>query len=91
MPFALLEALAAGRPALVTPETNLGDLITSYGAGVEVSGEAHQVAAGIELILSLPRDEHARMQHQARRLIRERFAWERVIGELAAHYRRIAG
>lgn len=90
MPFALLEALAAGRPALVTPETNMGDLITSYGAGVEVAGEAHDIAAGIELLLALRRDDHVRMQNQGRRLIRERFTWERLIGQLAAHYRRIA-
>lgn len=91
MPFALLEALAAGRPALVTPETNLGDLITRYGAGIEVDADAHQIAVGIERLLSLSAQDRARMKRQAQWLIRERFTWERVIGQLASHYRRIVG
>jgi glycosyltransferase involved in cell wall biosynthesis len=89
MPFALLEALAAGRPVLVTPETNLGDAVASYGAGVEVGGDVRQIATGIQFLLSLPGEDYIRMQRQARQLIRERFTWERVIGELAATYRRM--
>ena len=89
MPFALLEALAAGRPALVTPETNLGDLVARYGAGVEVTGKVQEIASGLQFLLSLPREEYFRMQLQARRLTSERFTWERVVKDLASHYRRI--
>jgi glycosyltransferase involved in cell wall biosynthesis len=91
MPFVLLEALAAGRPVLVTPETNLGGVVASHGAGVEVVGEVQQIAMGIQFLLSLPRDDYIRMQHQARQLISDNFTWERVIGELASTYRGITG
>jgi glycosyltransferase involved in cell wall biosynthesis len=38
MPFAVLEALATGCPVLLTPATNLGDVVQEYGAGVVVEG-----------------------------------------------------
>jgi glycosyltransferase involved in cell wall biosynthesis len=91
MPFALLEALAAGRPVLVTPETNLGSLVEEYGAGLQVSGDVKGITAGIETLLALPQERHIRMRHQARRLIREHFTWERLTRELATHYRHIVG
>jgi glycosyltransferase involved in cell wall biosynthesis len=90
MPFALLEALAAGRPAVVTPETNLGDLVQKYGAGVQIPGDAESIAAGIGTLLTLPQEQYVQMQGRARRLIQEHFTWERVTNELATHYRRIA-
>jgi glycosyltransferase involved in cell wall biosynthesis len=91
MPFALLEALAAGRPALVTPETNMGVVVNRYNAGIQVTGDAGDIAAGIKSLLNLPRNEHIRMQHQARRLIGDQFTWQRIAGDLATHYRDIVG
>ena len=89
MPFALLEALAAGRPVLVTPETNLGAFVDKYRAGVQVIGDAKDIAAGIKELLTLPREEHIRMQHQARRLVRDKFTWDRIASDLATRYRNI--
>jgi glycosyltransferase involved in cell wall biosynthesis len=91
MPFALLEAMASGRPVLVTPETNLGDFVNRYGAGVLVTGDAMDVAAGIRQLLTLPGQAHTRMQHQARRLIRDNFTWDHIASDLATHYRNIVG
>lgn len=91
MPFSLLEALAAGRPALVTPGTNLGDAIAEYGAGLLVEGTPQDIARGIKALLHLSADEYRKMQNQARRLIRDKFLWDRVAGDLAASYRRIVG
>jgi glycosyltransferase involved in cell wall biosynthesis len=91
MPFALLEALAAGRPALVTPETNMGVVVNRYNAGILVTGDVGDIAAGIKSLLNLPREEHIRMQHQARRLIRDQFTWQRIAGDLATRYRDIVG
>jgi glycosyltransferase involved in cell wall biosynthesis len=89
MPFALLEALAAGRPALVTPGTNVGDLVQRYGAGTTVAGDVASIARGIETMLGLSREDYIRMRNQARRLMHDRFTWENLMEELATHYRRI--
>jgi glycosyltransferase involved in cell wall biosynthesis len=91
MPFALLEALAAGRPVLVTPETNMGALIDEYEAGLLVARDAGAIAEGIGSLLTLPSEKYGRMQYQARQLIQEQFTWQRVAGDLAARYRDIVG
>jgi glycosyltransferase involved in cell wall biosynthesis len=41
----------------------------------------------MKLLLNLSREEHIRMQHQARRLVRDQFTWQRIAGDLATHYR----
>lgn len=89
MPFALLEALAAGRPALVTPETNMGALVEEYGAGFNTTGDTKEISRGIEALLALSQEQYVEMQYQARRLIQDQFTWERTTGELAARYRDI--
>lgn len=91
MPFALLEALAVGRPALVTPETNMGTLVDEYGAGFQVGGDADDIAGGLERLLTLTREEHVKMRHQARQMIRDRFTWESITSDLAIRYREIIG
>jgi len=54
LPFSVLEALASGCPVLVTPESNVGEAVQRYGAGVVVPGAADSVAAGIEDLVAAP-------------------------------------
>jgi glycosyltransferase involved in cell wall biosynthesis len=89
MPFAVLEALAMGCPVLVTPATNLGDLVEDYGAGVVVEGSPEAIGQGLTSVLDAPRDRYAAMCSAARRLATERFSWPGVAEQVAAAYRRV--
>jgi glycosyltransferase involved in cell wall biosynthesis len=89
MPFAVLEALATGCPVLLTPATNLSDVVQEYGAGVVVEGTAEAVGKGIGRILETPSDRYAAMCLAAQRLASERFTWPKVAEQVAAAYRAI--
>ena len=87
MPFALLEALSAGRPAIVTPETNMGSLVDEYGAGILVRGDPESIAEGMQALLELNPREYRQMQQRARALVRDRFTWDQITRLLADRYR----
>jgi len=91
MPFAVLEALAAGCPVIVTAETNLGEFIEDFEAGVVVEGSADGVGNGLERLLTLPPGHYEAMCQAARRLAMERFSWPGVAKQVAAAYRTIVG
>ena len=87
MPYAILEALAAGCPALLTPATNLGELVEEYGAGVVVEGTPEGVCDGLARILEAPPERYEAMCRAAWRLASERFTWASVAEQLSVAYR----
>jgi glycosyltransferase involved in cell wall biosynthesis len=89
MPYAVLEALATGCPVLLTPATNLGDLVEDYGAGVVSQGTAAGIHEGLARILDAPLDRYQAMSLAALRLASERFTWPKVAEQIAAAYRAI--
>jgi glycosyltransferase involved in cell wall biosynthesis len=91
MPFAVLEALAAGCPVLVTLATNLGDYVEEFGAGVVVDGSAQSVSEGLRKIIEIPAEDYESLCSSARRLASARFTWPIVAGQMAAEYRKILG
>lgn len=82
--MALLEALAAGLPALIAPEMHLPE-IAEAGAGVIVARDPAEIAAALAHLLTQP-DERAAMGEAARRLVRERFTWAAVAAQMGAVY-----
>lgn len=74
--MALLEALAAGTPAVVTTECNFPQLATA-GAGSIVDASIPELAEAMRTILSEPDLAH-RMGRAARQLVETRFAWDEV-------------
>ncbi len=82
--MAVLEALATGMPALISPGCNMPEVGT-VGAGfvVEASVEAFAVKLR-ELLVDV--DLRRRMGMAARQLVAERYTWERVAGELLSVY-----
>jgi glycosyltransferase involved in cell wall biosynthesis len=91
MPFAVLEALGMGCPVLLTPATNLGDIVQDYGAGVVVEGTAEAVCDGIATILEMPAHRYTAMCVAAQRLVSEHFTWSKVAEQVAAAYRTMLG
>lgn len=90
MSLALLEALALGRPVLVTPGTNLRATVDDAGAGVGVDGTVDGVVAGLRRLAAATGAESDAMGARARALVDENFTWPAVARRLAAAYRSVA-
>jgi glycosyltransferase involved in cell wall biosynthesis len=89
MPFAVLKALAVGCPVLITPETNLADIVAAYDAGVVVAGNSVDIARGLELLISMTQDRYLVMRQKARQLIDDHYTWARVTERIAQAYQKI--
>lgn len=88
MPNAVLEACAAGTPAVITEPCNLPE-IEACSAGRVVPVDDTSVAAALRELLADPAKLKATGDN-ARRMIRERFAWPGVISNLEHLYRRLS-
>lgn len=84
-PLTLLEAMAAGTP-VVTTRTGLVAELGEDPPLLVVERTAEALAAGLEAALADPVAAAARAR-RAQALVRARFDWERIAGELAALYR----
>jgi glycosyltransferase involved in cell wall biosynthesis len=87
MPMAVLEAMALGRPCLVTPGTNVADIVRE-GGGWECELDPQSIADTIESICE-QKDSLKSMGQQSRSLMRERFTWRKVAQQLAEEYAKI--
>jgi poly(glycerol-phosphate) alpha-glucosyltransferase len=85
MPVAVLEAWAHGLPVVMTPACNLPE---GFAAGAALMSEPAPaaLAAALAAFLALPEDERRAMGAAGRRLVTERFGWERVVADLLAVY-----
>ncbi|MGE0294525.1 MAG: glycosyltransferase family 4 protein [Hyphomonadaceae bacterium] len=90
MPFALLEALALGRPVLVTPATNLAADVGEAAAGVVVASEVDAIADGLLEAAALSDERLDRMGGNARSMAQAKFAWQNIARALSRDYRSIA-
>jgi glycosyltransferase involved in cell wall biosynthesis len=84
----VLEAWAAGRPVVVTPEVGLAEAVRETGAGWVVEGDPAPLAEALRGLLADPDrcDEWGRRGAQA---IRERYGWSSVAREMEEVYERI--
>jgi glycosyltransferase involved in cell wall biosynthesis len=89
LPFAVLEALALGRPALLTSHTNLAGPVSEVGAGIVVQDDPYSIADGILQLLSMSSDEYELMSQRARQLVHDHFTWKVAAQEMARQYQRI--
>jgi glycosyltransferase involved in cell wall biosynthesis len=85
----VLEAMAAGRPVIVTPEVGVAGLVEESGAGLVVSGGAEPLgAAMMALMLDARRGDE--MGLRGRETAR-RFSWESVAEQMERVYDEVAG
>lgn len=85
--MAVLEAMGAGLPVLLSPGCNLPE-VEPAGAGRVVTPDVASLAAALREMVS---DENAlhTMSENARSLVRERFTLERVAQQLETVYRQV--
>lgn len=82
--LALLEALASGLPAIVTPGAGIPEMLDA-GAGLEVPPDADALTAALRALLSdTPR--RRQMGVAARRLVQAHYTWPAVAEQLEAVY-----
>jgi glycosyltransferase involved in cell wall biosynthesis len=81
-PLSVIEALAAGRPCLVSRAASFDGIVECAGAGSVIGSESELVAKMAELADSDLRSASGR----ASALARERFTWNRVGDELEAAF-----
>ncbi len=84
---AVVEALAAGTPALVTPGVALALEVEQYGLGYVVPQNTPAIAKAIEKHLELPELEQHKLSQRVRQFVLENYAWDKIAQELLAVYR----
>jgi len=83
--IAVLEALAAGLPAVVTPGVALSDTVQRHHVGWVVNQTPGAIATTLSHIFRNPQLAH-RMGTHARQVVRDHFTWNRVAANLIDHY-----
>jgi poly(glycerol-phosphate) alpha-glucosyltransferase len=84
LPMAVLEAMAAGLPVIVSPGCNLPEVPANH-AGLEVEPAVEPLAAALRTLLTDP-EQRAAMGQAARRLAQTRFTWDVVAEQLEELY-----
>lgn len=87
--MAVLEALSAGLPVLMTPGCNFPEA-ASAGAAIEVAPDCEATERGLRQLLTRSPDELAEMGRTGRRLIERSYTWHRVAEQTLQLYRWLA-
>jgi glycosyltransferase involved in cell wall biosynthesis len=84
--IAVIEALACGRPVVISDKVNVHPEVSAAGAGLVVSCDANAVAGAIARLLS---DNSLAVQlgTNGKRMVAEQFTWDRAARQLSAAYR----
>jgi len=82
---AVLEAMAHGCPVVVTPGVGLADAVRASGAGTVADPDPSTLARAIRTYVDDPA-ALAKAGAAAATLARERYGWDRIAAQMAAHY-----
>ena len=86
--LAVIEAMAVGAPVVISNNVGIHHKVTQYGAGLVTSCESDEIAHALSTLLdneSLRR----KMGKNGRRLVGDKFTWEKVAPRLIEHYETI--
>jgi len=84
--MALIEALASGRPVLITRYCHM-PVVEAEGAGFVVDPTPSALAAGLRKLLSMSDEELEVLGRNARQLFEQNYTWERISELLEMAYR----
>lgn len=87
-PSTVMEACACATPVVVTSSCGLANWIEGYQAGYVVPRDKKQLQQALATILT---DEKLRQKlaSQARRLVEEQFAWNKIVDQIEATYKAV--
>jgi glycosyltransferase involved in cell wall biosynthesis len=86
--MAVLEAMACGRPVLLTPGCNFPE-VADAGAGVIVPREVGALNEALRTLL-IDGERRVSMGQLARKLVEERFTWPQVVAQMVEVYRHVS-
>jgi glycosyltransferase involved in cell wall biosynthesis len=87
--LAIVEAMAAGVPVVISNEVNIHREVSEAGAGLVTDPEPRQVAAAVEQLLAND-DARNEMGKKGAMLVSTHFTWEKAARELVQAYETIA-
>jgi glycosyltransferase involved in cell wall biosynthesis len=87
MPLAVLEAMALGRPCLVTPGSNMGELVHECG-GWQCQPTPRSIAEKIKYIYE-KRDSLGVVGQRSHEMMRLRFTWRKVAQQMSEEYAKL--
>ncbi|CDO59084.1 Glycosyl transferase/GT4 [Candidatus Phaeomarinobacter ectocarpi] len=82
---AVIEAMQAGCPVVVTPEVGLADMVARTHSGIVCAGGPEVLGAGIAGVLT-DREELARMSANAVAAVRRDYLWPRIADQMLRTY-----
>lgn len=85
---AVLEALSAGVPVIVTPGVALANLVTQQNLGYVTEFDVNDIAASIQQALDYPH-QAKEMGDRARKFICENYTWDCIASKLISIYANI--
>jgi glycosyltransferase involved in cell wall biosynthesis len=86
--LAVIEAMAAGLPVIISDQVNIWREVQAGGAGRVIPVDSGALAAQILELLNEP-ETARRLGQQGRSLVQARFQWAQIARSLAAAYARI--
>lgn len=84
----VLEAMAVGRPVVVTPQVGLAAIVNETGCGLVVEGTPKDIAAAVNKLLESPELRY-KMGDLGREAAREKFNWESIAINMIKAYEKI--
>jgi glycosyltransferase involved in cell wall biosynthesis len=82
---AVLEAMAAGRPVVVTPEVGLAGVVEETGAGLVAPGDPAALGAALRALLADPARQ-AEMGRRGAAAAQRRFGWRVIAARMEEVY-----
>ena len=86
----VIEAMAAGRPVVVSQDVGLAPVVEESQAGLVVNGEPETLAAAIARVIDDP-SSAAAMGDRGRALVQQRYSWGVVAKQMEALYASVIG
>lgn len=85
LPMSVLEAWAHGLPVVMTPECNLPE---GYGANaaIRIKTEVDSIVQGLDSLFSMNDGALKEMGARGKELVRQKFTWQTVAGEMKQAY-----
>ncbi|HVS00995.1 MAG TPA: glycosyltransferase [Thermoanaerobaculia bacterium] len=83
----VLEAMAAGRPVVVTPEVGLAPVVREAGAGIVVEGDPDRLGPALRDLLADPHLDE--MGRRGAAEAERRFGWDAIAEKMEETYRRL--
>ena len=84
--MSVLESLATGTPALITPGCNFAEAADA-GAAVEYPADIDGMTAALRHLLALHEDDLADMGNRGRTLVADDYTWDRIAEQTQTLYR----